>query len=83
MEKSAISGQNPHIGTGTKSGYWYPLCRGDLVSVPKIWIPVPIHSERLVPVLIKVIPVPMLPTTLFCILCTIKSCVHTPIVKEP
>ena len=24
MAKSAISGQNPHIGTGTKSGYRYP-----------------------------------------------------------
>ena len=65
MEKSAIFGQNLQKGTGTQSWYRYPLCRGDLVSVPKIWVPVPIHSEGLVPVPIKVVPVPMLPATLF------------------
>ena len=36
----------------------YPLCRGDL-------IPVPIDRRGPVPVPIKVVPVPMLQTTLF------------------
>ena len=43
MTKSAISGQNPPIGTGTESGYRYPLDRGKwyryqmlVVSVPKV-----------------------------------------------
>ena len=57
MAKSAISRQNPHIG-GTESGYRYPLDRGKVV-------PVPIHSEGVVRVLIKVVQVPMLPATLF------------------
>ena len=74
MAKSAISRQNPKKGTGTESWYRYPLCREDLVSVPKIWVPVPIDSEGLV-------PVPMLPATLFFfILCTVKSSICTPIV---
>ena len=58
MAKSAIFRQNPHIGTGIESGYRYPLDRGKVVSVP-------IHSEGLVPVLIKMVQVPMLSTTLF------------------
>ena len=58
MEKSAISRQNPHIGTSTESGYRYPWDRGKVV-------PVPIDSEGLVPVTIKVVLVLMLPTTLF------------------
>ena len=65
MEKSAISGQNPHIGTGTKSGYRYPLDKGKVVPVSIKVVPVPIPSEGLVPVPIKVVPVPMLPATLF------------------
>ena len=65
MEKSAISGQNPQKGTGTQSWYPYPLCRGDLVLVPKISVPAPIHSKGLVSVPIKVVPVLMLPATLF------------------
>ena len=31
----------------------------------KLVVPVPVHNEGLVPVLIKVVPVPKLPTTLF------------------
>ena len=67
------------VGTGTHSteGKWY--------RYQKLVVSVPIHSEGLVSVSIKVVPVPMNPTTLFffCIPCTIKSRVHTPIVKEP
>ena len=44
MAKSAISGLNPHIGTGTESGYRYPLYRGELVPVPKVEVPVPLHQ---------------------------------------
>ena len=65
MTKSVVSGQNPHIGTGTESGYRYPLYIRELVPVPKVGVPVPIHSEGLVPVPIKVVLVPMLPVTLF------------------
>ena len=65
MEKSAIFGQKPHIGTGTESGYGYPLYIGDLVLVLKIWVLVPIHSEGLAPIPIKVVPVSMFSTTLF------------------
>ena len=57
----AISGiflAKPVSGTGTKEWYQYPLCRGEVV-------PVPIGSVGLVPVLVKVVPVPLLPTTLF------------------
>ena len=46
MEKSAISRQNPHIGTGTESGYRYPLDRGKVVPVPINVVPVPIHQKR-------------------------------------
>ena len=56
--KSAITGQTPRIGTGTRSWYRYPWCRGKVV-------PVPIDSEGLVPVQVKVVPVPLLPATLF------------------
>ena len=65
MTKSAISGQNPHIGTCTESGYRYPLYREELVPVPKVGVPVPIHKEGLVPIAIKVVLVSMLPITLF------------------
>ena len=44
MEKSAIFGQNPHIGTGIESGYRYPLDRGKVVPVPIKVVPVPIHQ---------------------------------------
>ena len=46
MKKSAISEQNPQKGTGTQSWYRYPLYRGDLVPLLKIWVPVPIHQQR-------------------------------------
>ena len=65
MAKSAISRQNPQKGTGTQSWYRYSLCIGDLVPIPKILVLVPIHSKGLVPVSIKVVPVPMLIATLF------------------
>ena len=58
MSKSTITGQTPRIGTGTRSWYWYPWCRGEVVLVP-------IDSEGLVPVPVKAVPVPLLPTTLF------------------
>ena len=45
MTKSAISRQNPPIGTGTESGYWYPWYRGKLVLVPKVVVPIPIHQR--------------------------------------
>ena len=48
MEKSAIYGQNPQFGTDTKKG-WY-------------WYP--LDRGKVVPVLIKVVPVPMLPAAL-------------------
>ena len=35
MTKSVISRQNPRIGTGTKSGYRYPMVRGKVVPVPQ------------------------------------------------
>ena len=59
MEKSAISRQNSRKGIGTHcvEGMWY--------QYQKLWVSVPTHSEGLVPVPIKVVPVPMLPTTLF------------------
>ena len=50
MEKSAISGQNLSIGTGTYRHY-------------KV-VPVPTYRKGLVLVPTKVVPVPMLPTTL-------------------
>ena len=46
MAKSAIFGQNPHIGTGTENGYQYPLDRGKVVPVPIKVVPVPIHHKR-------------------------------------
>ena len=69
MVKSVISGQMvPKVGTDTQSWYRYPLYKGDLVSVPKIWVSVPIHSEGLV-------PVPMLPATLIFISLALLSLV--------
>ena len=47
MAKSAISGQNPQFGTGTKKWHRYPFT-----------------IIGLVPVLIKVVPVSMLPAAL-------------------
>ena len=64
MTKSAISGQNPRIGTGTKSGYQCPLDRGKWYQCQKLVVPVPMHRKGLVPVPIKVVPVPMLPVAL-------------------
>ena len=64
MIKYAISRQNPRIGTGTESGYWYPLDRGKWYWYQKLVVPVPIHRKGLVPVLIKVVLVPMLPVAL-------------------
>ena len=48
------------IGKNCVLAYWYryPLCSGQVV-------PVPIGSEGLVPVPVKVVPVPLLPATLF------------------
>ena len=43
MAKFAISGQNPHIGTDTESGYQYLLNRGKVVPVPIKVVSVPIH----------------------------------------
>ena len=45
MAKSAISGRNLHFSIGTKSGYMYPLCRGELVPLPLVGVPVPIHQR--------------------------------------
>ena len=45
MAKSAISGQNPHIGIGAESGYRYPLYRGELVPIPLVGLQVPIHQR--------------------------------------
>ena len=64
MTKSTISGQNPLIGIGTESGYWYPLDRDKWYRYQKLVVPVPIHRKGLVPVLIKVVPVLMLPIAL-------------------
>ena len=36
MAKSAISGQNPQVGTGTESGYRYPLDIDKVVPKPKV-----------------------------------------------
>ena len=65
MAKSVISTQNPHIGTDTENGYQYPWDRGKVVPLPIKVVWVPIHSEGLVPVPIKVVPVSMLLATLF------------------
>ena len=46
MAKSVISGQNPHTGTGTESGYRYPIDKGKVVLVPIKVVPVPIHQKR-------------------------------------
>ena len=46
MEKSVNPGQNPHIGTGSESGYRYPLDKGKVVLVPIKVVPVPIHQKR-------------------------------------
>ena len=43
---------------GEKEWYRYPLCKRQVV-------PVPIDSKGLVPVQVKVVPVPLLPATLF------------------
>ena len=59
MAKSAISGQNPNISTGTRcvERKWY--------QYQKKGYQYPFTSRGLIPVPIKVVPVPMLPTTLF------------------
>ena len=44
MAKSAISGQNLHIGIGTKNGYQYPLDRGKAIQVLIKVVSVPIHQ---------------------------------------
>ena len=47
MAKSAISGQNPQLGTSTKKGsYRYPLDRGKVVPLLIKVVPVPIHQKR-------------------------------------
>ena len=58
MAKSAIFWEEPVSGTGTKEWYRYPLCRRQVV-------PTSIGSRVLVPVPVQVVPVPMLPATLF------------------
>ena len=58
MAKSAIFWAKPASGTCTKSWYWYPLCRGEVV-------PVPIDRRGLVLVPVQVVLVPMIPATLF------------------
>ena len=45
MEKSAIFGQIPDIGTSTESGYRYPLDRSKVVPVPIKVVPVPIYQK--------------------------------------
>ena len=64
MKKFAISKQNPRIGTGTESGYRYPLDKGKWYRYQKLVVPVPNHGKGLVPAPIKVVPVPMLPEAL-------------------
>ena len=49
MTKSAIFGQNLRIGTGTESGYRYPLDRGKWYRYQK-WVLVPIGKRQVVPV---------------------------------
>ena len=56
--KSDIFWAKPTSGTGTKEWYRYPLCRGEVV-------PVPIGIVGLVPIAVKVVPVPLLLVTLF------------------
>ena len=62
------------VGTGTHctKGIWY--------QYQKIGYRYPFTSKGLVPVLIKVVSVPMLPATLFGTPCTVKSRIRTPIV---
>ena len=70
-EKWVRNGKICHFWAEPAKGYWYPklvlvpIVQRDVVPVPKIWVPVPIDSEGLVLVPIKVVPVPMLPATLF------------------
>ena len=53
--------------------YRYPFTSRGLVPVP----------VKLVPVPVKLVSVPELPATLFCIPCTVKSRIRTPIVRDP
>ena len=46
MAKFAISRQNSYIGTGTESGYQFPLDRGKVVPVPIKWYQYPFTSKR-------------------------------------
>ena len=67
----------PATGIGIKSWYRYPLCKEEVVLVPLKVVAVPIDRRGLVPVQVptyrtglvpipmKVIPIPMLPATLF------------------
>ena len=64
-EKWGRNGKICHFWAEPAKDYRYPLCRGEVVPVPIIWVPVPIDIEGLVLVPIKVLPVPMLPATLF------------------
>ena len=50
MAKSTIFWAEPASGTGTKSWYRYPLCKGEVVLVPLKVIPVPINRRGLLPV---------------------------------
>ena len=63
--KSTIFGAEPVSGTSTKEWYRYPLCRGEVVSVPLKVVPVPIGSRVVVPVPVQVVPIPIFPVTLF------------------
>ena len=65
MAKSSIFWAEPASGTGTKSWYRYPLCKGEVVPVPLKVVSVPIDRSVLALVPVQVVPVPMLPTALF------------------
>ena len=48
------------MGSGTHGAFWY---RREVVPVPLKVVPVPTGSEELVPVLVKMVWVPLLPAT--------------------
>ena len=65
MPKSNVFWAKLVSGTGTKEWYRYPWCRGQVVLVHLKLVLVPTGSEGRVPVPVKVVSVPLLPTALF------------------
>ena len=64
MTKSAISGQNSRIGTGIESEYRYLWIETKWYRYQNLVALVPAYRKGLVLVPTKVVPVPMLSTTL-------------------